>query len=51
MRLLRVGPAGAEPPAVLDAHAVAHDPTPLTADIDGAFLAVGGVLPVVDGQA
>ncbi|ROP42103.1 fumarylacetoacetate hydrolase family protein [Saccharothrix texasensis] len=59
MRLLRVGPAGAERPAVLDADDVAHDLTPLTADIDGAFLAGGGVdrvrqaladglLPVVD---
>ena len=59
MRLLRVGPAGAERPVVLDAHDVARDLTPLTADIDGAFLAGGGVdrvrqaladgvLPVVD---
>ncbi|MFE9750923.1 fumarylacetoacetate hydrolase family protein [Saccharothrix saharensis] len=43
MKLLRVGPAGHERPAVLDAHGVAYDLTPLTADIDGAFLAGGGV--------
>ncbi|ONI92016.1 2-hydroxyhepta-2,4-diene-1,7-dioate isomerase [Saccharothrix sp. ALI-22-I] len=43
MRLLRVGPAGHERPAVLDPHGTAHDLTPLTADIDGAFLAGGGV--------
>ncbi|MDH6221038.1 fumarylacetoacetate hydrolase family protein [Streptomyces pseudovenezuelae] len=43
MRFLRVGPAGSERPVVLDADSVAHDLTPLTADIDGAFLAGGGV--------
>ncbi|WP_367127443.1 fumarylacetoacetate hydrolase family protein [Saccharothrix sp. HUAS TT1] len=59
MKLLRVGSAGHERPAVLDARGVAHDLTTLTADIDGAFLAGGGVeqvraaladgvLPVID---
>ncbi|WP_202919411.1 hypothetical protein [Saccharothrix deserti] len=35
MRLLRVGQAGHERPAVLDPHGTAYDLTPLTADIDG----------------
>ncbi|MCE6998565.1 fumarylacetoacetate hydrolase family protein [Saccharothrix sp. S26] len=59
MKLLRVGPAGQERPAVLDAHGVAYDLTSLTTDIDGAFLAgdgveqvraamADGVLPVID---
>lgn len=43
MRLLRVGAAGHERPAVLDTDGTAYDLTPLTADIDGAFLAGGGV--------
>ncbi|MFE3857560.1 fumarylacetoacetate hydrolase family protein [Streptomyces griseorubiginosus] len=42
MRLLRIGPPGRERPAVLDADEIAHDLSPLTADIDGAFLAGGG---------
>ncbi|MGY6026460.1 fumarylacetoacetate hydrolase family protein [Streptomyces spinosirectus] len=43
MRFLRMGPAGSERPAVLDTDGVAYDLTPLTTDIDGAFLAGGGV--------
>ena len=43
MRLLRMGPAGAERPAVLDADSALRDLTSLTADIDGAFLASDGV--------
>ncbi|MBW8705725.1 Ureidoglycolate lyase [Streptomyces sp. MBT84] len=43
MRFLRVGPAGSERPAVLDTDGVAYDLTPLSADIDGTFLAGGGV--------
>ncbi|MET7542450.1 hypothetical protein ACFVY1_43315 [Streptomyces sp. NPDC058293] len=43
MRFLRVGPAGSERPAVLDTHGVAYDLTPLSADIDGVFLAGDGV--------
>ncbi|WP_431946903.1 fumarylacetoacetate hydrolase family protein [Actinacidiphila sp. bgisy167] len=42
MRFLRVGPVGRERPAVLDADGVAYDLTPLTGDIDGAFLAGDG---------
>jgi 2,4-didehydro-3-deoxy-L-rhamnonate hydrolase len=41
-RLLRLGPAGAEIPAI-DAGDGIRDLRPLTADIDGAFLAAGGV--------
>ncbi|MEV6510133.1 fumarylacetoacetate hydrolase family protein [Streptomyces sp. NPDC051642] len=43
MRFLRVGPAGSERPVVLDSDGTARDLSPLTADIDGAFLAEGGV--------
>lgn len=43
MRFLRVGPAGSERPAVLDTDGIAYDLTPLSADIDGAFLAGDGV--------
>ena len=43
MKLLRIGPAGAERPAVLDADGEVRDLTPLTADIDGAFLASDGI--------
>ncbi|MER5264083.1 fumarylacetoacetate hydrolase family protein [Actinosynnema sp. NPDC002837] len=43
MKFLRVGPAGHERPVVLDARGAAYDLTGLTADIDGAFLAGGGV--------
>ncbi|MBZ9645791.1 MULTISPECIES: fumarylacetoacetate hydrolase family protein [unclassified Streptomyces] len=43
MRFLRVGPAGSERPAVLDADGVAYDLMSLTADIDGTFLAGDGV--------
>ena len=39
MRLLRVGPFGAERPAVLDEQDRLWDLSALTADIDGAFLA------------
>jgi 2-keto-4-pentenoate hydratase/2-oxohepta-3-ene-1,7-dioic acid hydratase in catechol pathway len=58
MRLLRVGASGAERP-VVQSDGATHDLTPLTADVDGAFLVGGGVaatraaldaglLPVVD---
>ncbi|HKE67356.1 MAG TPA: fumarylacetoacetate hydrolase family protein [Micromonosporaceae bacterium] len=62
MRLLRVGPAGAERPAVVDADGTVRDLSTVTADIDGEFLAAGlaaasdallrGVLPPIatDGQ-
>jgi 2-keto-4-pentenoate hydratase/2-oxohepta-3-ene-1,7-dioic acid hydratase in catechol pathway len=42
VRFLRTGPAGAERPAVMGADDTAYDLTPLTADINGAFLADGG---------
>ncbi|HYU85487.1 MAG TPA: fumarylacetoacetate hydrolase family protein [Kribbellaceae bacterium] len=43
MQLLRLGPPGAERPHVRAADGTVHDLTPLTADIDGAFLAADGV--------
>lgn len=43
LRFLRLGPLGAERPAVLDDEGVAHDLSGLTADLDGAFLASGGL--------
>ena len=39
---MRLGPAGSERPAVRDGGAL-HDLSPLTRDIDGAFLAGGGI--------
>jgi 2-keto-4-pentenoate hydratase/2-oxohepta-3-ene-1,7-dioic acid hydratase in catechol pathway len=59
VQLLRIGPAGAERPAVRAGDGTVHDLTPLTADIDGGFLAGGGItraraaleageLPIVD---
>lgn len=43
MRLLRFGPAGAERPAVLHTDGAVYGLQTLTDDIDGAFLADGGV--------
>ncbi|GIH18569.1 fumarylacetoacetate hydrolase family protein [Rugosimonospora africana] len=51
MRLVRIGPAGAERPAVLDGDARYLDISPLTTDIDGAFLAGDGVDRVRDAVA
>lgn len=62
LRFLRLGPLGAERPAVLDDTGVLHDLSGLTADLDGAFLASGGLdaaaralaageLPVLDDPA
>lgn len=59
MHLLRLGPAGQEIPAVAEG-GTTYDLRPLTADVDGAFLAADGVarvraalaagaLPVLDG--
>lgn len=42
MKLMRVGPLGAERPVVED-DGVTYDLLPLTAEIDGAFLADGGI--------
>jgi len=43
VRLVRTGPPGAERPAVLEPDGGLRDLRPVTADIDGAFLAAGGV--------
>ncbi len=59
---MRLGPLGAEHPAVLDSDDVLYDLSPLTKDIDGPFLANGGLdaaaealaagtLPVLDDPA
>ncbi|GAA1967559.1 fumarylacetoacetate hydrolase family protein [Kitasatospora viridis] len=59
MKFLRVGPPGAERPAVLGPDGTAYDLTGLTPELDGAFLArldraelaaavAGGTLPVLD---
>jgi 2-keto-4-pentenoate hydratase/2-oxohepta-3-ene-1,7-dioic acid hydratase in catechol pathway len=61
MKLLRVGPPGAERPAVLDRAGQLRDLAGVAADIDGAFLAGGGLeaaraalagddLPTVDAE-
>ena len=43
MKLLRIGPAGAERPAVLDETGGIRDLSAVTADLDAAFLASDGV--------
>ncbi|GAA2773300.1 fumarylacetoacetate hydrolase family protein [Kitasatospora cinereorecta] len=58
MKLLRLGPPGAETPAILGENGTAYALSDLTADIDGAFLASGidraraalaeGTLPVIE---
>ncbi|HEY0543138.1 MAG TPA: hypothetical protein VGD53_32585 [Actinoallomurus sp.] len=56
MKLMRVGPAGRETPALLDADGVLRDLSPAISDIDAALLAdPGGLtrlspdsLPVLD---
>ncbi|WP_307247916.1 fumarylacetoacetate hydrolase family protein [Catenuloplanes indicus] len=54
VRLLRVGPVGAERPAVLDGDGVLRDLSGVIPDVDPAFLAGGGLaaipagLPVLD---
>jgi 2-keto-4-pentenoate hydratase/2-oxohepta-3-ene-1,7-dioic acid hydratase in catechol pathway len=50
MKLARLGPPGAETPVVLD-DGRTFDLTGLTGDIDGAFLASGGIARVADGLA
>ncbi|MFC9248922.1 fumarylacetoacetate hydrolase family protein [Streptomyces sp. NPDC057136] len=60
MKLMRLGPVGSERPAVLADDGRLYDLAPLTTDIDGAFLASGGIarteralaagdLPMLDG--
>ena len=62
LKFLRIGEAGAERPAALDDDGVLWDLSPLTADIDGKFLASGGLdtaaeavsaggLPIIDDPA
>jgi 2-keto-4-pentenoate hydratase/2-oxohepta-3-ene-1,7-dioic acid hydratase in catechol pathway len=62
LRFLRIGPAGTERPAALDDDGVLWDLSAVTADIDGNFLAAGGLdaaaaaveagaLPVIDDPA
>ncbi|MEU4052486.1 fumarylacetoacetate hydrolase family protein [Streptomyces olivaceus] len=61
MKLVRLGDPGQERPAVIDDRGVTRDLSPLTSDIDGAFLASDGVartrraladggLPVLDAE-
>ncbi|MFK0239263.1 fumarylacetoacetate hydrolase family protein [Microbacterium sp. NPDC090281] len=50
MELLRLGPVGDERPFVREA-GVVYDLAPLTAEIDGAFLAAGGIARVRDALA
>ncbi|MEU7475265.1 fumarylacetoacetate hydrolase family protein [Lentzea sp. NPDC042327] len=46
MQLLRLGPVGAERPAVRTGDGTTYDLLPITPDIDGGFLADGGVARV-----
>ncbi|MCM2580040.1 fumarylacetoacetate hydrolase family protein [Streptomyces meridianus] len=43
MQLMRLGPPGSERPAVRTADGMVHDLSGVTPDIDGAFLAGGGI--------
>lgn len=43
MKLLRLGPPGSERPHVVDEHGGVFDLSPITSDIDGSFLADGGL--------
>jgi len=43
LKFIRLGPLGAERPAVIDEDGSVHDLSGLTADVDGAFLATGGL--------
>lgn len=51
MKLLRVGPVGAERPALLDEDGTLRDLSPLVTDIDGALLADGPALDAVRAAA
>ena len=51
MQLLRLGAVGAERPAVRTDDGTVHDLSPLTDDIDGAFLASGGIARVREALA
>jgi 2,4-didehydro-3-deoxy-L-rhamnonate hydrolase len=43
LKFIRLGPLGTERPAVIDEQGAVHDLSGLTVDIDGAFLAAGGL--------
>jgi len=43
LKFIRLGQPGAERPAVIDEQGLVHDLSGLTADLDGAFLAGGGL--------
>lgn len=43
LKFIRLGPLGSERPAVIAEDGTVHDLTGLTADLDGAFLAAGGL--------
>ncbi len=51
MQLLRLGPPGSERPAVRDDDGTTFDISPLTADIDGEFLAGDGIARVREALA
>ncbi|MET9744063.1 2-hydroxyhepta-2,4-diene-1,7-dioate isomerase, partial [Streptomyces sp. NPDC006422] len=51
MKLLRVGPAGAERPALLDAGGTLRDLSELVTDVDGALLADDAALERVRAAA
>jgi 2-keto-4-pentenoate hydratase/2-oxohepta-3-ene-1,7-dioic acid hydratase in catechol pathway len=51
MKLLRLGPPGKESPAVLGDDGRCHDLSVLARDIDGAFLATGGLEQAADALA
>src|SRR4051794_13466935 len=51
MKFLRLGPVGAERPAVLDADGTARDISGVTADIDRKFLGGDGFRRVADALA
>lgn len=48
LKFIRLGPLGAERPAVIDERGAVHDLSGLTIDIDGAFLAAGGLDAAAD---
>src|SRR5437899_3282124 len=51
VQLMRLGTPGAERPAVRGDDGTVHDLGPVTADVDGAFLAGGGIARTRDALA
>jgi 2,4-didehydro-3-deoxy-L-rhamnonate hydrolase len=51
VQILRLGPAGSERPAVRDDDGTTYDLTPLTTDVDGAFLGADGLARARDALA